>query len=110
MQERTRDDKVVEVQSLVAAAEQRHVEVLDGAVVVREHSGSPLQVSFGKQGTAIQRQHISMGKSPECGNTAVNTERMKRLQAGKSRTKMARSEWKLLLQSVVNHRTRFLPA
>ena len=110
MQERTRDDKVVEVQSLAAAAEQRHVEVLDGAVVVREHSGSPLQVSFGKQGTAIQRQHISMGKSPECGNTAVNTKRMKRLQAGKSRTKMARSEWKLLLQSVVNHRTRFLPA
>ena len=32
----------MEVQSLAAAAEQRHVEVLDGAVVVREHSGSPL--------------------------------------------------------------------
>lgn len=40
----------------------------------------------------------------------ASVERMKRLQAGKSRTKMARSEWKLLLQSVVNHRTRFLPA
>jgi hypothetical protein len=81
MQERTRDDKVVEVQSLVAAAEQRHVEVLDGAVVVREHSGSPLQVSFGKQGTAIQRQHISMGKSPEYGNTAVNTAATSPLQS-----------------------------
>ena len=40
----------------------------------------------------------------------ASVERMKRLQAGKSRTKMARSEWKLLLQPVVNHRTRFLPA